>query len=84
MFSFLLVPLFSKNQGRSIHFDTCIFRLAKKYSKSVQIEVKVYMEIAGPMTERGKKTNLVSDAGDQRYSSLKKANMHVDWSDGRY
>ena len=78
MFSFLVVPLFSKNQGRSIHFDMCNFRLAKKYGKTVQIEVKVYTDVAGPMTEQRKLKNLVSDTGDQRNSCFKKDCVHVD------
>ena len=44
--------LFGKNQGRSIHFNMCMIRLAKKYCKTVQIEVKVYTEVAGPKTEQ--------------------------------
>ena len=78
MLFFLVVPLFSKNQGRSIHFDMCNFRLAKKYSKTVQIEVKVYTYVAGPMTGRRKLKNIVSDTRDQRNSCFKKDIMHVD------
>ena len=52
--------------------------LAKKYCKTVQIEVKVYTERAGPKTEWRKKKKLVSDAGDRRYSCFKKESMHVD------
>ena len=52
--------------------------LAKKYCKTVQIEVKVYTERAGPKTEWRKKKKLVSDAGDRRYSCFKKDSMHVD------
>ena len=54
-FKVFLLPfglLFGKNQGRSIHFNMCMIRLAKKYCKTVQIEVKVYTEVAGPMTEQ--------------------------------
>ena len=58
----------------------CNFRLAKKYGKTVQIEVKVYTDVAGPMTEQGKLKNLVSDTGDQRNSCFKKDCVHVDQS----
>ena len=52
--------------------------LAKKYCKTVQIEVKVYTERAGPKTERRKKKNLVFDDGDRRYNFKKKDSLHVD------
>ena len=58
----------------------CMIRLAKKYCKTVQIEVKVYTEVAGPKTEQQNQIKTVSDAGDQRYSCFKKDTMHVDQS----
>ena len=61
------------------------FILANKYSKTVQIEVKlkVYTDVARPMTERRKKRNLVSetDTGDQRYSCFKKDSVHSSAKD---
>ena len=53
MFSSLFWLLFCLNQGWSPHFDMCNFRLAKKYSKTVQKEVRVYTIVVLPKPELG-------------------------------
>ena len=79
-FPSLYGPLFCKNQGRSIYFDTCNFRLAKQNCKTVQIKVREYTDIALPNSDRRKLINPVSDHQDRSYSCFKKASQHVDQS----
>ena len=59
MFFSLFGLVFSKNQGRSINFDMCNFRLAKKYSKTVQKKVREYTIVVLPEPELGNLTNIV-------------------------
>ena len=53
LFSSLFGLLFSKNQERSINVDTCVIRLAKKYSKTVQKKVREYKIVVLPEPELG-------------------------------
>ena len=55
VFSLLFGLLFSRNQGGSIYFDTCNFRLAKKYIKTVHKEVREYTTVVLPGPELGNK-----------------------------
>ena len=54
VFSLLLGLLLCKNQGRHAHFGMCNFRLANKYSKTVQKKVREYTIIVLPEPELGK------------------------------
>ena len=53
MCSSLFWLLFCKNQGWSFHFDMSNFRLAKKYCKTVQKEVREYTIVVLPEPELG-------------------------------
>ena len=54
MFSSTFGLLFCYNQVRSILFYMCNFRLANKYSKTVQTEVREYTIVVLPEPELGK------------------------------
>ena len=61
MFSSPFRLLFCRNQGRSIHFDMCNFRLANKISKTVQKEVREDTLVVLPEPELGNLKNKVLD-----------------------
>ena len=58
----------------------CNFRLANKYSKTVQTEVREYTIVVLPEPELGKLRKKVQDHGGQSNTCFRKVTQHVDQS----
>ena len=80
MFSSPFGLLFCYNQVRSILFYMCNFRLANKYSKTVQTEVREYTIVVLPEPELGKLRKKVQDHRGQSNTCFRKVTQHVDYS----